>query len=438
MALVQSATGGFAVTSVLPYTSNNTAGNLLLAIIDFNNVVTTPTVSDSQGNVWVQVDTFSNAATGITWLYAAFKCKVGANTVTVGNGSTQAQIIIAEYSDNVFGSAAKNHATGTGTAVSSGAVTTTVANSLLILYGCNTNNNSVTYTGTNGFTNRVLNNSCFLEDQLASATGTYTGTTTCSASVNWNAGIAAFVINAPGFVQGAFHDSGNSGTVGTTTFTSNNTAGNLLIALARFSNATSGTFAITDSQVNTWVPIYNSAFSGPTQRMVAAYALNCHAGANTVTATNTGGAAGFIRMVIGEWSGVPTNATVEGPATLVVGASSVSTTTNNLTTTGTQDLLIAFGSQISAFLATTDSVNNSFVIEQDSAASGYDVTLADKVAAAGTYNITFTYPTATITNAGLIAFMAPPTGGGGAGFEIFGKNFITGHVAQLNQLNCHL
>lgn len=211
---------------------------------------------------------------------------------------------------------------------------------------------------------------------------------------------------APAFVQGIAHDAGSGGTVGSVAYPSNNTAGNLLVCLVRFANS-SGTFAITDSQGNTWVPIYNSPFSSGTQRMVAAYALNCKGGPNTVTATNAGGSASFIRMVIGEWSGVPANSTVEGPAPLVVGAGSIATTTNSLTTTGTQDLLIAFGSQISTVFPTANTVNNSFVIEVNSPASGFDVTIADRVVAPGTYSTTFTYPSATITDAGLIAFKLP-------------------------------
>jgi hypothetical protein len=211
----------------------------------------------------------------------------------------------------------------------------------------------------------------------------------------------------PTFVQGNNIDAGNSGIAGAVAYTSNNTAGNLLVCLARFTNRGGTSYLVTDSQGNTWVPIYTNAYSGPIQQLVAAYALNCKGGPNTVTVTNAGGGTGFIRIAIGEWSGIPATATVEGPTILALTASSTTATTANLTTVGTQDLIIALGSQVTGNLS-APTVNNGFTVRVDGGTSiESDVTIADKVAAAGTYNATFTYSTLVNSGAGLIAFQAP-------------------------------
>src|SRR5678815_5313313 len=67
-------------------------------------------------------------------------------------------------------------------------------------------------------------------------------------------------------------------------FTSNNTAGNLLIACAEFFGA-DAPYSISDTRGNTWTPIFTSSgiHSSGGWDLVAWYAMNCAAGANTVT-----------------------------------------------------------------------------------------------------------------------------------------------------------
>jgi hypothetical protein len=199
MSLVQSATNGFSTTINIVYGSNNTIGNLLLCIVSNNASTSVPGISDSQGNSWVLIDSFFSRSdhTGTDDLFAAYQCKAGANTVTLTGTNAQTQVIIAEYSDNVQvgGLNVKSNNTGAGTAINAGSITTDAPNELLILYGANNSNNSVTYTGTGGFTNRVTFFSTYLSDQLASGIATFAATQTISASVlQWSGGVVSFII----------------------------------------------------------------------------------------------------------------------------------------------------------------------------------------------------------------------------------------------------
>lgn len=64
-------------------------------------------------------------------------------------------------------------------------------------------------------------------------------------------------------------------------FTSNNTAGNMIVVL--LSGANNNTIAISDSQGNSYTQIFCSAFFASTNMFCGWYALNIKAGANTVT-----------------------------------------------------------------------------------------------------------------------------------------------------------
>ena len=207
----------------------------------------------------------------------------------------------------------------------------------------------------------------------------------------------------PAFVQGVSWDAGQV-TTAVHAYPSNNTAGNLLVCVFYGNNAT-GTWTISDSQSNTWVPIYNTAFG--IWHTASWYALNCKGGANTVTINNAGGSANWMRQAIGEWGGVPATATVEGPSAWAAGNASASVTTNSLTTTGSQDLIIAIEAQ--ADTVGFVSINNGFT--QQNGAGGnqnyYEAWFADKVGGPGTYSTTATYGSSFQLGAGLIAFVAP-------------------------------
>lgn len=82
----------------LAYSSNVTAGNLLVVIIA-QNIASAPTVSDSQGNTYTQAGTYGTAGNLRMSVWYAKALSTGANTVsyTYGAGNYQA-LAILEYS----------------------------------------------------------------------------------------------------------------------------------------------------------------------------------------------------------------------------------------------------------------------------------------------------------------------------------------------------
>ena len=109
------------------------------------------------------------------------------------------------------------------------------------------------------------------------------------------------------FVQ----DTAGSVAVGTTTnslaYSSNNTLGDLLVALIWWDGSGSYTPAVTDSQGNTWSlagsPAHTSSTNFVNLWCQVAYAANCKAGANTVTVTYSGGTPQYNYINIAEFSG---------------------------------------------------------------------------------------------------------------------------------------
>jgi hypothetical protein len=119
-------------------------------------------------------------------------------------------------------------------------------------------------------------------------------------------------------------------------FLSNNVSGNILVAAFFLFGTSPDVSLVVDTQLNTWV-------RGPTTVRIAGtalsvwYALNCKAGANTVTATITGGASASNVAQIAEYSGpslFDTSATGSGTST--AGA------TGNFTPAGGGELAVSF------------------------------------------------------------------------------------------------
>lgn len=125
-------------------------------------------------------------------------------------------------------------------------------------------------------------------------------------------------------------------------FVSNNTLGSLLIAIVSVPDTGVGNPTVTDSQGNTWV--LANTFSGATGRdYTFAYALNCKAGANTVTA-GFGSVAATTdwNLAIYEFSGVATTSAVDHSDSLARYALSITPTTTAFT--ASQSGALYFGS----------------------------------------------------------------------------------------------
>lgn len=106
---------------------------------------------------------------------------------------------------------------------------------------------------------------------------------------------AAFVQTKP--------DLGFSGSSVALAYTTNNTKGNLLIAYIEFFGGGATLTSITDSQGNSWNPVFSLPTNNFGQPVYLYYAYNAKAGANTVTA-NLSGSATSGGFYIYEYSGI--------------------------------------------------------------------------------------------------------------------------------------
>lgn len=85
-------------SSGLAFANDNVAGNLLVCGVRYGPASVAVTVSDSQGNSWLEVDDIQGPTNGV-WLFYAPNCDAGPNTVTVLGGGTPTgmRFAIAEY-----------------------------------------------------------------------------------------------------------------------------------------------------------------------------------------------------------------------------------------------------------------------------------------------------------------------------------------------------
>ncbi len=183
-------------SSVAVAYSAQTAGNTNIVAVGWNDTTTSVTsVTDSFGNTYAQaVGTFrgNNLSQAI---YYARNIKAGTgNSVTVklSRSAPYVDLRITEYSglDATAPFVAGASATGVGTSASSGAVTTTSANTLL--FGAGMTTDVFTAAGS-GYTSRVITNpdADIVEDRIAATTGSYDASAPAS-SGGWVFQVAAF------------------------------------------------------------------------------------------------------------------------------------------------------------------------------------------------------------------------------------------------------
>lgn len=198
IALVQSAS---AAAPSCAYGSANTAGNLLVAVLQDSNDPAGITLSDTRGNAWIKaVGLYSSGLvlSGSIW-YAA-NCAAGANTVAVAGGFTVFQCLaVAEYSGIATASPLDKTAVDLNSAAASPdsgpTAATTQADELLVGGIALDAGSAVTWTGsftsrqsaTNGGGNRMV----AFGDRIVSTTGAYDATAT-STTGDWIAAIATF------------------------------------------------------------------------------------------------------------------------------------------------------------------------------------------------------------------------------------------------------
>jgi glucose/arabinose dehydrogenase/uncharacterized protein YjdB len=169
---------------------NTSAGNLLVVGVDWE-VANLVSLTDGQGNTFTQIGTDGLTPNGTkARLYYARNIRGGAETVTVTmSGSDPVlQLYVAEYAGadltNPLDVTVKS--SGSGSAVSSGAVVTTTANDQLVAFCVS---NGTCSTGS-GYTARSTHSGNLLEDRVAATPGSYTATATSNSG--WAMILAAF------------------------------------------------------------------------------------------------------------------------------------------------------------------------------------------------------------------------------------------------------
>jgi glucose/arabinose dehydrogenase/PKD repeat protein len=184
---------GSGTTNAVPFAQNNTAGNLIAVYVLWNNSGAA-TLADSRGNAYAVGA--ARTAWGNGWSSQTFYAKNiagGANTVTATFAtsiSSFAIVYIQEYAglDKVNPLDVSASATGSTSAMSSGAVTTTSANDLL--FGGGASINHVTAPGA-GFTARSKAFGNLTEDRTVTSTGSYAATATQNSNA-WVMQLVAF------------------------------------------------------------------------------------------------------------------------------------------------------------------------------------------------------------------------------------------------------
>jgi hypothetical protein len=202
--LVKSTTntpGSNASTATALFTGGNTGGNLLIAVVAWNNSGRAFTsIADTIGNTWTAATTLVSTSTALLRIYYAFNCKATASnntvTLTIGGGANVA-VTAYEYSGLLSSSIVLDQPnTGSGTTANpTTAPITNITSGDLVFAACNIVSTTLPTAGT-GFT-RLSNtevfttNSLVCETQIDSGTGTFTGSWTASAA-QYATGIASF------------------------------------------------------------------------------------------------------------------------------------------------------------------------------------------------------------------------------------------------------
>jgi hypothetical protein len=253
-AFVQSnVTGAYSTGNVVAFSSNVTAGHALYAMVfDGNGSGDTLAFSDSQGNSWATTAS-ANVATGFTTL--AIGCAIagssGSDTVSISvNGSAAVVGIVAYEFSNATCTPDVTPVSSdrtSQTACSSGPLTTTAANDLLIGF-CGVPNFEPSFSAGNGWsdttqiTYQTYGALAIGEAQIASSAGAYTATSQTFASSNDEATIeVAFkaTTSGGGGTQGGVTGSGTANAIAM--FTGSSSIGNSPISATSSGNIGIGT-----------------------------------------------------------------------------------------------------------------------------------------------------------------------------------------------------
>jgi len=176
-------TGHVGSSNAVSFTTNTTAGNLIMVALDYPSTATLSSVTDSQGNSFTQAgSTLTSHLSQKTAVYYAPNIKGGADTVTLTfTGGTTSDIYVTEYSGLATSSPVdvqKSHThTGSGAATSNSATTTVPGD---IIYAFCFVDSGAGCTAGSGFTGHTTGN--LVEDETSGAAGSYAATATAGSN----------------------------------------------------------------------------------------------------------------------------------------------------------------------------------------------------------------------------------------------------------------
>lgn len=198
----KSVDSGAGTSTTLAYNSNVVAGNLGVAVVRVSDPSPqNPQLTDSQGNTWTRHLIDVGTVDVTLALFSTVFGSSGADTLTLTNTSSVIRRwAIAEY--DAAGQTITIDQTviahGSGTAPTSGSVTTTAASELLVggIHGDGSAGD--TFTAGTGYTTREtvfgggVSFKVALEDRVVSSTGSYVADGTINNSMAWTAGVLTF------------------------------------------------------------------------------------------------------------------------------------------------------------------------------------------------------------------------------------------------------
>jgi len=182
-------------TLVVPYTAAQTAGNLNIVVVGWNDTTSAvSSISDSRGNTYIRAIGPTTGTALSQSIYYAKNIPGGSNTVTVVFNQTAAypDVRVLEYSgaDTSNPLDVTAGASGTGLTGNSGSATTTSANELVFGTGMTFD---IYNAAGSGYTNRVITNfGDIAEDKSVTSTGSYNATAPMRSSAAWVMQMATF------------------------------------------------------------------------------------------------------------------------------------------------------------------------------------------------------------------------------------------------------
>ena len=346
-------------TVQIAFPSPQTAGDLDVIVVGWNNTTSSATVADSNHNPYA-VAVGPTLGTGLSQAIFYAKGIVGGPdlvTITFSAPTAFPDIRIVEYSGLTGIDGTGIGAAGNGPTASSGAVTTHTANSLL--FGADMVAKTTTGPGA-GFTSRGITNpdGDIIEDEIVAAVGSYSATATIGGGGAWLMQLVAFTATGPSptptpvptppptssvnFIQGASADPQGGFASITVPFTAAQTPGDLDVVIVGW-NGTPAVSGVGDTAGDAYaLAVGPTTVPGHNSQSIY-YAPNIKGGANSITVNFTGSAS-FPDIRILEYSGIaavnPVDVVAVSSST-VTANSGLPSFTNTVHTNFAPDLLVA-------------------------------------------------------------------------------------------------